>query len=391
MKIVRALVTIVMLGVIGAAGYGLYRLFTFKPEIPQQQMPTPVVTVDKPQLRTITDYYEFVGTTAPVEEVRIRARVQGYLQQIHFTDGADVGKGDLLFEIERECFQAQRDQAFALLKSSDAELARAEVDLKRVQEAIKTNAVSEQQLTSRRAEHDKAEAAVMANKAALVEAERNLSYTKIYSPIDGKISRRMVDVGNLVGAGEQTLLATLVRLQPIYVMFHVSEGLLLDKLGGGSISPQSPLKFHACFENETGYPREGLLNYMDNTVDEQTGTILLRGELPNAEKKILPGMFARVRVPVGTIEDAVLVNDRAIGTDIGGKYMLLVNQENKVERRPVTIGQQIGEMRVITSGLSAEETYILKGLQFVFPGMEVTPVMNGAEPPQDPNGPGKAM
>jgi RND family efflux transporter MFP subunit len=384
MKLKKTLLTVVSLLIIGGLGYGLFKLFTMKPTFQEPQMPTPTVVVAKPQLQTITDYYEFTGTTAAIEEVEVRARVQGYLRKLCFVDGSDIRKGDLLFEIEPESFQAKRDQAYALLKSSEAELLRAELDLERVQEAVKTNAVSQQQVTTRKAERDKAQASMMANKAALAEAELNLSYTRIHSPIEGRISRRLVDVGNLVGASEQTLLATVVKLQPIYVIFDVSEGFLLEKLEENSVGGQSTFKFHVGLQNESGYPHEGVLNYVDNTVDAGTGTILLRGQLPNADKKILPGMFVRVKVPVGETAGAVLVNERALATDIGGKYLLLVDQGNRVERRPVQIGRQIGNMRVITSGLTADDTYILKGLQFIFPGMEVSPQFAGAEQPESP-------
>jgi RND family efflux transporter MFP subunit len=384
MKLKKTLVTVVSLLIIGGLGYGLFRLFTMKPAFPAPQMPAPAVVVAKPQLQTVTDYYEFTGTTAAIEEVEVRARVQGYLQKLCFVDGSDIRKGDLLFEIEPESFQAKRDQAYALLKSSEAELLRAELDLERVQEAVKTNAVSRQQVTTRKAERDKAQASMMANKAALAEAELNLSYTRIHSPIEGRISKRLVDVGNLVGASEQTLLATVVKLQPIYVNFDVSEGFLLEKLKENSVGGQSTFRFYVGLQNESGYPHEGVLDYVDNTVDAGTGTILLRGQLPNADKKILPGMFVRVKVPVGETAGAVLVDERALATDIGGKYLLLVDQDNRVERRPVQIGRQIGDMRVITSGLTADDTYILKGLQFVFPGMEVSPQFAGAEQPESP-------
>jgi RND family efflux transporter MFP subunit len=384
MKLKKTLLTVVSLLIIGGLGYGLFKLFTVKPTFQEPQMPTPTVVVAKPQVQTITDYYEFTGTTAAIEEVEVRARVQGYLQKLCFVDGSDILKGDLLFEIEPESFQARRDQAYALLKSGEAELLRAELDLERVQEAVKTNAVSRQQVTTRKAERDKAQASMMANKAALAEAELNLSYTRIHSPIEGRISKRLVDVGNLVGASEQTLLATVVKLQPIYVNFDVSEGFLLEKLEENSVGGQSTFKFHVGLQNESGYSHEGVLNYVDNTVDAGTGTILLRGQLPNADKKILPGMFVRVKVPVGEKAGAVLINGRALATDIGGKYLLLVDQDNRVERRPVQIGRQVGNMRVITSGLTADDTYILKGLQFIFPGMEVSPQFAGAEQPEGP-------
>jgi RND family efflux transporter MFP subunit len=371
MKAKRLIVTSVSLAVIAILGYGLFRLFTFKPDFTMPEMPAPTVTVAKPTLQSVTDYYEFTGTTVSVEKVEIRARVQGYLEKVHFIEGSHVSKGDMLFEIEHRSYQATRDKAYAQLQSCEAELKRAQLDLNRVEQAIKANAVSKQDVSTRRAQRDQAQAAVMAAKAALAQAELDLSYTHIYSPIDRRISRKYVDVGNLVGAGEQTLLATVVKLQPIYVHFHVSEGFLIDKFGVNSLDGQSTCRFFAGLKNEVDFPHEGIVKYMDNTVDAGTGTILLRGELANTDETFLPGMFVRVKVPVGAQSDAILVHDRAMSTDIGGKFLLLVNKDGVVQRRPVETGRSVGEMRIIKSGLSLEDTYILKGVQFVFPGMKV--------------------
>ena len=377
MKATRLIVTTISLVVIAVLAFVLYKLFTFKPNVTMPEMPAPTVTVAKPMLQAVTNYYEFTGTTEAVEEVEIRARVQGYLEKVHFVEGSQVSKGDLLFEIERQSYQAMRDQAHALLQSSQAELTRAQLDLERVEQAVKTNAVSQQQVSTHRAQRDQAEAAIMAGKAALLQAELNLSYTQIHSPIDGRISRKFVDVGNLVGASEQTLLATVVKTQPIYVHFHVSEKFLIEKLGVNSLEGQSTWQFSVAHENEHDFTYKGLVNYMDNIVDPGTGTILLRGELANIDETFLPGMFVRVKVPVGTQLDAILVHDRALNIDIGGKFLLLVKKDGIVQRRPVEVGRAVGEMRVITSGLSAEDTYILKGIQFVFPGMKVNAQFEG--------------
>lgn len=371
MKAKRLIVTAISLIVIATLGYGLFKLFTFKPNLTIPEMPTPTVTVAKPTLQSVTEYYEFTGTTESVEEVEIRARVQGYLEKVHFIEGSRVGNGDLLFEIERRSYQAIRDQTYAQLQSCEAELTRAQLDLKRVEQAVKSNAVSQQEVSTRRAQRDQAEAAIMAAKAVLEQAELNLGYTHIHSPIDGRISRKYIDVGNLVGAGEQTLLATVVKLQPIYVHFHVSEGFLIEKFGVNSLDGQSTCRFSVGRENEIDFPHEGIVKYMDNTVDAGTGTILLRGELANTDETFLPGMFVRVKIPVGTQSDAILVHDRALSTDIGGKFLLLVNKDGVVQRRPVEVGRAVGEMRIIRSGLSLEDTYILKGVQFVFPGIKV--------------------
>lgn len=384
MKAKRLIVTAISLAVIAILGYGLFRLFTYKPNFTMPEMPTPTVTVAKPKLQPVTDYYEFTGTTASVEEVEIRARVQGYLEKVHFIEGSRVGNGDLLFEIERRSYQAIRDQAQAQLQSCEAELTRAQLDLKRVEQAVKINAVSQQEVSTRRAQKDQAEAAIKAAKAILEEAELNLSYTHIYSPIDGRISRKYIDAGNLVGAGEQTLLAVVVKLQPIYVHFHVSEGFLIEKLGINSLDGQSTCQFFVGRKNEIGFLHEGIVKYMDNKVDASTGTILLRGELANTDETFLPGMFVRVKIPVGARSDAILVHDRALSTDIGGKFLLLVNKDGVVQRRPVEIGRSVGEMRIIKSGLSLEDTYILKGVQMVFPGMKVNAQFE-SHVPAEPN------
>ncbi len=387
MKAARFIVSIISLLVIAAVGFGLYKLFTFKPDIQPPQMPPPAVTVAKPVVQAVDEYYDFTGTTEALEQVEIRARVQGFLEKMHFVEGTRVSKGDLLFEIERPAYQAMRDQAWAQLQASKADLARAEVDLQRVEQAVEANAVSQQEVTTKRAQRDQAQAAVTGAKAALKKAEQDLSYTWIRSPIDGRISRRFIDVGNLVGQANQTLLATVVRLKPIYVNFYISEELLSRKLGVKSVGPESTRPFFIGLENEPNFPHKAVLNYMDNTVDSGTGTILLRGELANEAETFLPGMFVRVRLPLGTKSDAVCVYDKALQTDIGGKYLLLVDDEQKVTRRPVKTGRAVGEMRVITSGLTAEDTYIVKGTQFARPGIEVNATAEGKSPPAEPNSP----
>ncbi|MBN1125175.1 MAG: efflux RND transporter periplasmic adaptor subunit [Sedimentisphaerales bacterium] len=371
MKVKRFLVTVVSLIVIVVFGLAMFVLFTYKPNFSMPQAPPPTVTVAKPVVQAVTNYYEFTGTTVAVEEIDIRARVQGYLESMHFLEGSNVRKGDLLFEIERSLYQAMRDQAQAQLKSNQAELSRAQLDLDRVEEAVKTNAVSQQEVSTRRAQRDQAEAAVLASQAALQQAQLNLSYTRIQAPIDGRISRKFVDVGNLVGAGEQTCLATIVKLQPIYVHFFVSEDLWIEKFSTQTLNRPAKQEFFVARENETEFSQKGILNYMDNTVDSGTGTILLRGELANTDQLFLPGMFVRVKVPVDTNPKAILVQDKAINTDIGGKYLLVVNADNTVHRQPVEIGRVLGDMRIITSGLSTEDTYIVRGIQSAQPGMKV--------------------
>jgi len=377
MKAARTLITVVSLVLIAGLGFGGYKLLTRKSEAAPMTRPPANVTVALPVQQSVVEYREFTGTTESVRQVEIRARVEGVLEGIHFADGADVQKGDLLFEIEPELYQARRDRAEAAQVSAQAELDRAQVDLNRIQKAAETNAISQQDLTTAQANLQKAQAAVLEAQAALTQAELDLSYTRIVAPMSGRITRRFVDQGNLVGAGEQTLLARIVQLSPLYVTFYADEAFFLQELESPGESKGRAL--NVGLGHETGYPLAGALDYIDNTVDTGTGTVLLRGELPNGDKSLLPGMFVRLQVPLGENPDTLLVQDMALSTDIGGKYLLLVNDEDKVERCPVTVGRPIGDLRVVLSGLKAEDRYIVKGLQSAVPGSVVAPQMQDSQ------------
>lgn len=346
------------------------------------QMPPASVQVAKPVIQDVVNYNEFTGNLVSVESVDIRARVEGLLRRVVFNDGAFVKKGELLFEIEPDTYQADRDRALATLKSAEADLNRAQQDYERLIQAVKSDAVSKQEVGTYKAQRDIAEASVIAAKAALTQAGLNLSYTQIQSPVDGKISRKYVDVGNLVGAGENTLLANVVALDPIYVYFNASESEYLNytkDVRGNLADEPNKLPIYLNLANEEEYAHHGRLDYLDNMVDPETGTIQIRGVIPNPEKKLYPGMFVRIRVPAQTIRDAVLVQEKAIGTDIGGKYLLVVDADNIVRHQPVELGAQQGMLRVITSGLSTDDTYIVSGLQFVYPGSEVRPMAENVD------------
>jgi RND family efflux transporter MFP subunit len=326
-------------------------------------------------VQDIEDYYDFTGNTAAVEQVEIRARVEGFLTALHFADGQDVNVGDLLFTIEPNEFIDIRNQAQAQLLSGKAELVRAQLDYERIEKAVRTNAVSEQDLSTAKANRDKAEAQVMSASAALNNANLNLSYTKITSPIPGRVSRRLVDPGNLVGANEQTLLATVVRMQPMYVYFNVSEEILEQHFVAQSpaeIKIRKP-KFRVGFVGQQGYPYEGFLDYIDTNVDPSTGTIFFRGQVPNTQLNLLPGMFVRVRVPIGIRHNAILIEDRALNSDIGGKYVFIVDPNDVVHRSYVKIGRKVEDMRVIDSGVTDNQRYIVSGFHNARPGSRVTP------------------
>ncbi|HUT29644.1 MAG TPA: efflux RND transporter periplasmic adaptor subunit [Sedimentisphaerales bacterium] len=341
----------------------------------------PPVPVQMPKVQDVEESYEFTGNTAATEEVEIRARVEGFLATMDFVDGEYVDKGDLLFTIEPNEYIAKRDQAQAQLLSSQAELARAEQDYQRALTAIKTNAISQQDLSTKKADLDKAKAQVMAATAQLNDANLNLSYTRIQSPISGRVSRRLVDPGNLVGAGGQTLLATVVRMQPMYVYFNVSENILQQYFIRHGITEDKVEKarFQIGFAGGEDYPYEGFLDYIDTKVDAGTGTIVIRGQVPNTEKTLFPGMFVKVRVPAGIKRDAILIEERAVNSDIGGKYVLTVDPNDVVHHQYVKLGRKVGVMRVIDSGISSDQRYIVSGFLFARPGAKVTPVPEGGK------------
>jgi len=342
----------------------------------------PEVTVATPAQRDVTVYHEFVGSTEARESVEIRARVQGYLDKMAFEPSSFVRKGQLLFVIEPEPYEAQRDRAAAGLKAADAGLRRAESDLERLEQAVQTNAVSQQEVTRARAERDQASAAMLEAQALLTNAEIQLDYTTLESPIDGLVSRNLVDLGNLVGANEPTLLTTVRRIDPIFAYFEVSERYIAQALEerGGHKNPGTDEDVPATLLlDETGLEIEGRVDSIDNTVDPATGTIRVRGVFPNANAKIFPGFFVRVRLPGELLEGALLVQESALGTDLGGRYVMIVGDDSVVERRYVEPGPLQGDKtRVILSGLELGERYIIEGLQRARPGMPVTPQAAGS-------------
>jgi RND family efflux transporter MFP subunit len=339
--------------------------------------PPPEVTVALPQVRDVTVYEEFVGTTEAFQSANIRARVQGYLEKMAFEPSSFVRKGQLLFVIEPEPYEAQRDRAAAGLKAAEAGLRRAESDLERLEQAVRTNAVSQQEVTRARAERDQASAAMLEAQAALTNAEIQLNYTTVESPIDGMVSRNYVDLGNLVGSGEATLLTTVRQIDPIYAYFEVSERFVARQLEkrGGHRNPETTDEMPATLLlEETGLEVEGRIDTLENTVDPATGTIRIRGVFPNKDAKIFPGFFVRVRLPGDFLEGALLVEESALGTDLGGRYLLIVGEDHVVEKRYVETGPlQKDKTRVILEGLEPDERFITAGLQRARPGMPVTP------------------
>ena len=344
--------------------------------------PPAKVTVAKPVVKTITEYTEFTGNTKAYESVDIKARVEGFLESIDFTPSSHVKKGQLLFVIDRKPYQAQLEQANADLATAQAQLQLAEATLVRKQRAFKQRAVSEVDVIQAQADKAKAQASILSAKASIDLAKINLGYCSVTSPIDGVVSRNMVDVGNLVGSGESTLLTSVVQSDPIYAYFNVSERELLHLREKRRQASRLEMETHGKVDNgwvflgmanEKGYPHQGNIDYIDNKVDPTTGTISVRGKFPNENRDILPGLFVRIRVKIGILKNAILVPDAALGMDQSGQYALVVNAEDKVERRKVETGPLEKELRVVLSGLKADDRVIIKGLLMSRPGVKVNP------------------
>lgn len=341
----------------------------------------PAVTIAHPKAREVTDFDEFNGRTAAVEAVEIRARVSGYLNAIHFEDGELVEKGQLLFEIDPRPYQAAVDSARAALERTKAGAQLASVELRRAEELFRKNALPRNDLDKAIASEAESSATVQAAEARLEEAQLDLNFTKVDSPIEGRVGREQISVGNLVTA-DTTLLTSVVSVVPVYVYFSVNERALLDYIRksranrGEDISPatvkDAEIPVEVALAGDEGFPLSGVIDFANNRVETSTGTIQTRAVLPNDDRLLLPGLFTRVRVASSEPYQALLVPELAIMTDQGRKYVLTVNEKGEVEYRPVELGTLTSdEMRVISSGLAPEDRVIINGMLRVRPGMVV--------------------
>jgi RND family efflux transporter MFP subunit len=344
-----------------------------------QYVPPPPskVSVAKPLAEKITRYLEATGNTAAVASVDLVARVEGFLQGISYTDGTQVKTGDILFTIEPLPYQAKLQQAQAAEASAQATLVNNQTNFGR-QESLQRNSVaSVQSLDDARAARDTAQANVAQAQANTQLAAINYSYTRVLAPFAGRVSAHLVSIGDLVGT-QPTRLATIVQMQPIYVNFNVSEQVVQRIRGDAIKSGRRPedlqtIPVEIGLQGETGYPHRGHMNYVAPTVDPSTGTLLARGVLANTDNVLLPGYFARVRVPLQTDVDALLVPDAALGADQGGRYLLVVGADHVVAQKHVTTGPIQGSFRVIEQGLTPDDMVVVEGLQHAVPGETVDP------------------
>ncbi|NEJ73607.1 efflux RND transporter periplasmic adaptor subunit [Rhizobium phaseoli] len=346
----------------------------------------PPVTVAKPVVRDVIDSDEFIGRFEPVDEVSVRSRVGGYLQEIHFQDGALVKQGDLLFVIDQRPFVTALSQAKATLEASQSALVFADAQYKRAQSLTASGSQSAQTLDDRRREFDSAEANVRGAQAAADRASLDMEYTEIKAPLSGRIDRRLISAGNLVQT-DQTVLTTIVSLDPIDFYFDVDERRLLNfadtarkmgkelQLGGGG------LDVSVTISDPSAKPFKGKLDFAENRVDNQSGTIRLRARFPNPDLVLQPGLFGRIQVEASNTYQAILVPDEAIGSDQNERVVYVVATDGTVSTKAVRPGPRLYGYRVIREGLDGTETIIVNGLMRARPGSKITPQMT--ELPQE--------
>jgi RND family efflux transporter MFP subunit len=346
--------------------------------------PPPKVEVAVPVQRAITRYLEQTGNTAPIKNVDLVARVQGVLQSINYQDGTFVKEGTTLFTIEPETYKLKLEQAQAAEAGAQASVKQAESDFKRQADLVQKQAVSQATLDTSTSTRDNAQANLQQAQANTKIAAVNFGYTNVVAPFDGIVSAHLVSIGELVGAASPTQLATIVALDPIYVNFNVNEQDVLRireeaKRRGMTTSELRQLPVEVALQTESGYPHKGKLDYISPSLNQSTGTLAVRGVLPNPDRVLLPGFFVRVRVPFDEQKDALLVPDVALGSDQAGRYVLVVNGDNVVEQRKVRTGPLDGDLRVIETGLKPDDRVVTSGLLRAIPGQKVDPQLKTIE------------
>lgn len=337
--------------------------------------PPPAVSVATVLSKPVHQWDTFNGRVSAVESVELRPRVSGYVQRVAFDEGQEVKKGELLFVIDPRPYQAALDQAKAQLQRARAEARLAQAQDARAQTLIEARAISREEFETRKAASAQGDAGVRAAEAAVAAAQLDLQFTQVRAPIDGRIGRAMVTEGNLAQA-DQTLLTTLVSQDPMYVYFESDEQTYLRyaELARKGERTRSSNPVRVGLANEDGFPHEGTVDFVDNQVDPATGTIRARAVLPNPDRVFTPGLFARVQVQGSGRFEAMLIDDKAVLTDQDRKYVYVLGDGNKAVRKDVVLGRMIEGLRVVESGLAADDKVIVHGVQKVFmPGMPVAP------------------
>jgi RND family efflux transporter MFP subunit len=357
--------------------------------------PPAKVVVAQPIQKPVTLYVYLTGNTAAYRTANLVARVQGYLESIDYKDGAAVTKGTQLFGIERDTFQAQVDQVKAQLAHDQAVLGEAQIDLSRYQTLQQEKSIASQQTEDQAFVVQQDKATVGIDQANLETANINLGFTRVLAPFDGIVTNHQVDIGNLVGASGPTTLATIVQTDPIYVYFTLSEpqflairrsnakaGLSIDT---ADLTYLASIAIEIGLQDEEGYPYKGHLDYVSPQVDPATGTVTVRALFDNKENALLPGLFVRVKGPIGHLDKALLTRNDAIGTSQEGSYVLVVGADNVVQRKIVKTGQRQGQLVIIDSGLDPGDWVVTEGVQQAFPGAKVEPQRTQLTVPADPS------
>ena len=369
-------------GVLSLAALSLAALTVGRGKVAPAAPPPPAVTVAEAPQRDITEWDEFTGRLEAVDQVEIRPRVSGYIKRVAFVEGKEVKKGEVLFEIDPRPYAADLDRAEAELERARSAAALAKSEVQRAGKLVSVQAISREEFDSRTSAEAQNGASVRAAEAAVETARLNLEWTRVRSPIAGRVSRAEVTAGNLVQAGppSATLLTTVVSLDSMYLYFDSDEQTFLRyaaraRAVGGSNWRTARLPVFLGLANESGFPHEGRLDFVDNQVDPRTGTIRTRAVFSNHARVLTPGLFARVKL-VGTEKTkAVLVRDAAIGTDQDRRFVLVVGPGDTLAYRPVVPGRLTDGLRIVTSGLEAGDRVVVNGLMRVRPGMKVAPTL----------------
>jgi RND family efflux transporter MFP subunit len=346
-------------------------------------LPIPVVT---PRTQSVSSYVEVTGNAASVNAVKLIARVEGYLDQIHYEDGQFVKKGDLLFTIQQDQYKDQLQQAQAQLLTAQASLTYAKTELVRYSKLVKQDAATQTEVDHWTFEKASAEASLLNAQAQLALAKLNLSYTEVRAPFDGIVGKHLIDPGNVVGGGgQQTALAEITQLDPIYVVANLSEQQVLQirqnlNQHRLTFADLRKVPVDVALSDQTGFPLQGTIEFVSPGIDPATGTLLVRGILANPDRTLLPGFFVKMRLPMARVDrNALLVPDRSLQEDQGGRYLLIVGKDDVVEQRYVQLGQLDGSLRVITSGLKPDDRVVVGDLWRATPGTKVTPQLTAMD------------
>ncbi len=362
--------------IFGLCALLLVFLFSCKEKKAAEPLPPPKVTVAQPARKPVTDYLELTGNTQAFKNVQLVARVAGYLEKVFFQDGQFVKEGQMLFLIQQNTYQDNLRQAEAAILQQKAQLEYAEIQLARYLNLVEQKAASQSDVDNWRYQRDSAHANLQAAMVQRDLAKLNLNYTEVRAPFDGRVDRRLKDPGSLVGSGENTVLAEVNQIDPIYVYFNISDADLARLIGEAHWTPglardmKKPVLM--ALPNEKDYRHQGRLDFASISLTPTTGTLLLRGIFPNPEGKILPGLYARVRVPVKE-GPALLVPQEAVQYDQRGSYVLVVDEKNGVQRAEIRAGGLVDHLRLIEEGLKGKEWVVIKGVQKAIPGRPVSP------------------